>query len=90
MEFDIIILKNNNNSSGGAAPEAEAEAASNIVSKLLVSPPPHHDTANKTTYNFNDTTKDSKSYEDRLLSFNPLTYYAKPRCLSPIICAGLG
>ena len=31
-----------------------------------------------------------KDYENRLLSFKAITYYAKATCLSPLICARLG
>ncbi len=31
-----------------------------------------------------------KEYESRLLSFRASTYYAKPACLSPLICARFG
>ena len=31
-----------------------------------------------------------QAYENRLLSFQAATYYAKPACLSPLICARFG
>jgi hypothetical protein len=35
-------------------------------------------------------TSAQSAYVNRLLSFNAVSYYAKPNCLSPIVCARLG
>lgn len=34
--------------------------------------------------------KQKQDYEDRLLTFHPGTYFAKPACLSPLMCARFG
>ena len=66
--------------------ESQTTGQNSNFASLLQSLTPAKDSKSREVREINDR----QAYEDRLLSFNPVTYCAKPACLSPMICAGLG
>ncbi|KAL3939265.1 MAG: hypothetical protein SGBAC_005990, partial [Bacillariaceae sp.] len=49
------------------------------------------ESAMKPTENLGKISRESLSkFSNRLSSFSPLTYFGKPSCLSPLLCARLG